>query len=75
MLAFKRANRAEPMVGVLVDGRHNIEAESSGESDGDIDLWGDTVGDAAIQLGLVLSLALATKVIIGLLSDLAAAFK
>lgn len=73
MLAFKRAFRADPMVGVLVDA--GGEADAGVEKDGEVDLWADSVGDAVGQLGLVLSLAMVVKVIVGLLSDLTLALK
>ncbi len=65
MLAFKRAVRAVPMVGILVGGP-KVEADT--ESDGDINLWADSVGDALAQIGLVLTFAIAVRIVLGMLS-------
>ncbi len=68
MLAFKRVIRAVPMVGILVE---EPSLASRSESESDINLWADSVGEALTQLGLVLTLAIVARVVIGLLSGLA----
>ncbi len=68
MLAFKRVIRAVPMVGILVD---ESSIASGSESESDVNLWADSVGEALTQLGLVLTLAIVARVVIGLLSGLA----
>jgi hypothetical protein len=50
------------MAGVLVDDR-SCGGAAGGQSEGEVDLWADSVGDAVGQLGLVLSLAFALKVV------------
>jgi hypothetical protein len=72
VLAFKRVNRAVPMVGILAGGP---SIESRSESEPDVNLWADSVGEALTQLGLVLTLAIVARVVIGLLSGLATAIK
>lgn len=72
MLAFKRVIRAVPMVGILAE---YPEAESKAEAEPDVNLWADSVGDALTQLGLVLTLAIALHVGLGLLSGLTVALK
>jgi hypothetical protein len=70
VLAFKRVIRAVPMVSILVG---NGQAESNVESDPDINLWADSVGEALAQLGLVLTVAIIGRLVMGLLSGLATA--
>jgi hypothetical protein len=65
VLAFKKAVRAVPMVGIL-GGGPKVEADT--ESDGDINLWADSVGDALAQVGLVLTFAIVVRVVLGLSS-------
>lgn len=70
MLAFKKSIRAVPMVGILAgESKGQVDAES----DGDINLWADSVGDALAQLGLILTLAIVARIALGLLSGLATA--
>jgi hypothetical protein len=68
VLAFKRAFRADPMVGILGD-------ESKAGTRGEVNLWADSVGDAVGQLGLVLTVAIVARFVCGLLSDLAIALQ
>ncbi len=68
MLAFKRVIRAVPMVGILAGGP---STGARSESESDVNLWADSVGEALTQLGLVLTLAIVARVVIGLLSGLA----
>lgn len=70
MLAFKRVIRAVPMVGVLVGGPM---VASKSESQSEVNLWADSVGEALTQLGLILTFAIVARVVIGLLSGLATA--
>jgi hypothetical protein len=71
VLAFKRVLRAVPMVGALAEHpRSEAKAKSK-----DINLWADSVGDAFGQLGLVLTLAIASRLAIHVLSDLATALR
>jgi hypothetical protein len=58
------------MVSILVG---NGQAESNAESDADINLWADSVGEAFAQLGLVLTVAIIGRLVMGLLSGLATA--
>jgi hypothetical protein len=70
VLAFKRVIRAVPMVGILAG---YAQAESKAESDAEINLWADSVGEAFAQLGLVLTVAIIARLVIGMLSGLVAA--
>ena len=72
MLAFKRVIRTVPMVGILVGGPSTA---SRSESESDVNLWADSVGEALTQLGLVLTLTIVARVVIGLLSGLAPGLK
>jgi hypothetical protein len=65
VLAIKKAVRVVPMVGILV-GRPKVEVDA--ESNGDINLWADSVGDALAQIGLVLTFAIVARVVLGLIS-------
>lgn len=76
MRAFKRVIHAVPMVAALVGRRGSA---SRFESDANVNLWADSVGEALKQLGLVLTLAIVThavaRIVIGLSSDLATALR
>ncbi|MGD0836363.1 MAG: hypothetical protein ABSB49_06935 [Polyangia bacterium] len=68
MPAFKRDLRAVPMVGLVDDPPPCPHGEAETVREGGVDLWADSVGEAAAQLGLVLSLAFALKVLALLLN-------
>jgi len=72
VLAFKRVIQAVPMVSILAG---YGQAESKAESDADINLWADSVGEALAQLGLVLTVAIIARLVIGLVSGLATALQ
>lgn len=75
MLAFKRVIRAVPMVGILGGIVEGPAIASRSESEPEVNLWADSVGEALTQLGLVLTLAIVTRVVIGLLSGLSATLR
>jgi hypothetical protein len=58
------------MVGILVGGPGSV---SRAESESDVNLWSDSVGEALTQLGLVLTFGIVARVVIGLWSGLATA--
>jgi hypothetical protein len=70
VLAFKRVIRAVPMVGILAGGP---VSGSRFQTESDVNLWSDSVGEALTQLGLVLTFGIVARVVIGLLSGLATA--
>jgi hypothetical protein len=67
MLAFERVFRADPMVGILGE---YPEVAPEVESEGETNLWADSVGDAFGQLGLVVTLAIVARFAVGLVAAL-----
>jgi hypothetical protein len=68
MQASSRTFQAETTVGILGEGR-KVGFE------GKVNLWADSVGDAVSQLGLLATLAMVARIVVGLLSELGAALR